>query len=144
MSVVTDVIVDARLAPAGDLPREHRILGRSWTPVQLHALAAKDRKIQQHVEHRTARTALAVYFPSVDTAALRSLVTRTMGTTAGTYWMVAALHLAELALAYPQLLTPFQYRLLLAPLEAAEAVPATHPQHRGLLGATAGRYPPGG
>jgi hypothetical protein len=139
MSVVTDVIVDARLTPAGVLPREYRIRGRSWTPVQLHALAAKDRKVQQHVEHRTARTVLAAYFPSVDTAVLRSMVTKTMGTTAGTYWMVAALHLAELALAHPHLLTPFQYRLLLAPLEAAEAVPASHPQHRGLSGATAGR-----
>jgi hypothetical protein len=101
-----------------------RILGRRWTTDQLHALAASDRKAQQHVEHGAARSALAAYFPTVDTAVLRSLVTATMGTIAGTYWMVAALHLAQLALAHPELLTPTQYNLLLAPLEAAEAVPA--------------------
>ena len=102
----------------------NRILGRRWTTDQLYALADRDRKVQRHVERGAARIALAAHFPTVDTAALRSLVTATMGTIAGTYWMVAALHLAQLALAHPELLTPTQYSLLLAPLEAAEAVPA--------------------
>jgi hypothetical protein len=101
----------------------NRILGRRWTTDQLYALADRDRKVQRHVEHGAARIALAAYFPTVDTAALRSLVTATMGTIAGTYWMVAALHLAQLALVHPELLTPTQYSLLLAPLEAAEAMP---------------------
>lgn len=102
-----------------------RILGRSWTTDQLYALADRDRKVQRHVEHGAARSALAAYFPTVDTGALRTMVTAVMGTIAGTYWMVAALHLAQLALLHPQLLTPVQYSLLVAPLEAAEAVPAS-------------------
>ena len=119
------------LTAAGDCgqdqyPQEDRILDRSWTAGQLHALAARDRKVQQHVEHGCARMALAAHFHTVDTAALRTLVTSVMGSIAGTYWMVAALHLAQLALAHPHLLTSFQYELLLAPLEAAEAVPAEH------------------
>jgi hypothetical protein len=106
------------MTPAG----EDRILGRAWTAEQLHALAARDRRVQQHVEHGPARTALAAHAAGVDTAGLRALVTAAMGCIAGTYWMVAALHLAQLALAHPHLLTPLQYELLLAPLEAAEAV----------------------
>ena len=123
-AVATDLITAARTAPAGEPPYAGRILGRRWTTDQLHALAARDRRVQHHVEHGAARTALAPYFPTVDTAILRAMVTATMGTIAGTYWMVAALHLAQLALAHPELLTPVQYSLLLAPLEAAEAVPA--------------------
>jgi hypothetical protein len=122
--VVADVLAAGRTTAAGEPPYAGRILGRRWTTDQLYALADRDRKVQRHVEHGAARIALAAYFPTVDTAALRSLVTATMGTIAGTYWMVAALHLAQLALAHPQLLTPTQYNLLLAPLEAAEAVPA--------------------
>jgi hypothetical protein len=121
MSVIT--IAPETMTPAGERPQEHRILGRAWTADQLHALAARDRRAQQHVEHAAARAALAAHFPTVDTAAIRSMVTTTVGTIAGTYWMVAALHLAQLALAHPHLLTPAQYNLLLAPLEAAEAVP---------------------
>jgi hypothetical protein len=112
------------MTPAG----EDRILDRTWTAEQLHALAARDRRVQQHVEHGPARAALAAHAAGADTAALRAMVRQTMGTSAGTYWMVAALHLAQLALAHPHLLTPLQYELLLAPLEAAEAVPAA-PEH---------------
>jgi hypothetical protein len=123
-ATVTEVITADRMTAAGELPPAHRILGRRWTTDQLHALAARDRKVQHHVEHGAARIALAARFPTVDTAVLRAMVTATMGTIAGTYWMVAALHLAQLALAHPELLTPHQYNLLLAPLEAADAVPA--------------------
>jgi hypothetical protein len=122
MPVIT--IAPDTMTPAGEYRHEHRILGRAWTAEQLHALAARDRKVQQHVEHGPARAALAAHAASVDTAVLRSLVTAAMGCIGGTYWMVAALHLAQLALAHPHLLTPAQYDLLLAPLEAAEAVPA--------------------
>jgi hypothetical protein len=124
MSVSTDATAADRMAVAGERPQAGRILSRPWTTDQLHALAARDRKAQQHVEHAAARCALATYFPTVDTAALRTMVTEVMGTIAGTYWMVAALHLAQLALAHPELLTPVQYHLLLAPLEAAEAIPS--------------------
>ena len=124
MSVITDATAAPTLRRAGKQAQEHRILGRRWTAEQLHALAARDRKVQQHVEHGAARMALAAHFPTVDTTALRSMAAAAMGTTAGTYRMVAALHLAQLALDHPRLLTPVQYRLLLAPLEAAEAVAA--------------------
>jgi hypothetical protein len=123
-AVATEVITAERMTTEGEPPQAHRILGRRWTTDQLYALAARDLKVQRHVEHGAARIALAAHFPAVDTAAIRSMVIATMGTIAGTYWMVAALHLAQLALAHPELLTPTQYGLLLAPLEAAEAVPA--------------------
>lgn len=129
MPVVTDIIGPAETSAGGEQTPAHRILERRWTPDQLHALAARDLKVQRHVEHAAARLALARYFPTVDTTALRTMVTATIGTTAGTYWMVAALHLAQLALSHPQALTPIQYSLLLAPLEAAEATAASSYEH---------------
>lgn len=123
MSAATDVIT----APAARVPvpaPADRILGRPWTPEQLHALAEKDRQVQRHVEYARARMALAAHAPFIDAAGVRAMVTRTLRTTAGTYWIIAALHLAQLALACPHLLTPLQRDLLLAPLEAAEALAA--------------------
>lgn len=98
----------------------NRISGRAWTPEQLHALAEADRKAQRHVEHMAARVALANHSHLVDVRKLGTLVADCLGTSAGTYWMAAALHLAQLAIAFPQLLTDVQRALLLAPLEAAE------------------------
>lgn len=97
-----------------------RIVGRAWTAEQLHALADADRKAQRHVEHMAARMALANHSHLVDFRKFGALVAESLGTAAGTYWITAALHLAQLAIVFPQLLTADQYALLLAPLEAAE------------------------
>ncbi|RAX45288.1 hypothetical protein DQ354_11140 [Arthrobacter sp. AQ5-06] len=102
-----------------------RIVGRTWTPEQLHALAVTDREAQRQVEHRSARIALVDRAHLVDADRIRSIVVESMGGIAGTYYMVAALHLAELAITYPQLLTDTQYNVLLAPLEAAEQIAAS-------------------
>jgi hypothetical protein len=102
-----------------------RIVGRTWTPEQLYVLAATDREAQRHVEHMSARIALVDRAHLVDADRIRSIVVECMGGIAGTYYMVAALHLAELAITYPQLLTDTQYNVLLAPLEAAEQIAAS-------------------
>jgi hypothetical protein len=99
-----------------------RIFGRNWTPEQLLALAVMDRKVQRHVQHMPARIALVARARLVDDGGLRSMVVNTMGGIDGTYYMVAALQLALLALTFPQLLTDAQYHLLVSPLEAAEQI----------------------
>ncbi|MET3175716.1 hypothetical protein [Arthrobacter sp. UYCu721] len=106
------------------IPQPGRIIGRTWVPEQLHALALTDREAQRHVEHMSARLALVDRAHLVDANRIRAMVVESMGGIAGTYYMVAALLLAELAITYPQQLTDAQYNLLLSPLEAAEQVAA--------------------
>lgn len=106
------------------IPHSGRIIGRTWTPDQLHALASTDRKAQRHVEHKSARRALASCAHLVDANRIRTKVVESMGSVAGTYYMVVALVLAELAMTYPQQLTDTQYNLLLSPLDAAEQAAA--------------------
>lgn len=106
------------------IPQPGRIIGRTWVPEQLQALALTDREAQRHVEHMSARLALVDRAHLVDANCIRAMVVESMGGIAGTYYMVAALLLAELAITYPQQLTDAQYKLLLSPLEAAEQVAA--------------------
>lgn len=106
------------------IPQPGRIIGRTWVPEQLQALALTDREAQRHVEHMSARLALVDRAHLVDANRIRAMVVESMGGIAGTYYMVAALLLAELAITYPQQLTDAQYNLLLSPLEAAEQVAA--------------------
>jgi hypothetical protein len=124
MSVVTDFIAAERKTVVQELPHADRIFGRRWTPEQLYVLAAKDQEVQRHVEYRTARIALSCQDHTANAARIRSMVVEAMGGVCGTYWMFTALQMAQLALANPQLLTRAQYNLLVAPLEAAEAVAA--------------------
>ncbi len=107
------------------IPQPGRIIGRTWVPEQLHALALADREAQRHVEHMSARLALVDLAHLVDSSRIRAMVVESMGGIAGTYYMVAALLLAELAITYPQHLTDTQYNLLLSPLQAAEQVEET-------------------
>ncbi|MDQ6739834.1 MAG: hypothetical protein M3021_05585 [Actinomycetota bacterium] len=112
------------------VPQPDRIIGRTWVPEQLHALALADREAQRHVEHMSARLALVDLAHLVDTNRIRTMVVQSMGGIAGTYYIVAALLLAELAITYPQQLTNTQYNLLLSPLQAAEQVEETmHTDH---------------
>jgi hypothetical protein len=97
-----------------------RIFGHLWSPSQLLAVAAKDQEVQQNLAHMEARIAVANYAEMMSTNKIRHMVVETMGGVSGTYYMVAALHMAQLALAFPELLTQEQHALLLAPLEAAE------------------------
>jgi hypothetical protein len=97
-----------------------RIFCRSWSAAQLRAAAEADRNAQRYGAHMSARIALAGSAHLVDPAPIRSMVAACMGGVAGTYYIVAALHLAQLAILLPHLLTDTQYRLLLSPLEAAE------------------------
>jgi hypothetical protein len=95
-------------------------LDRFWTRPQLQAAAEMDKKVQRHPQHMLARVALANYGSSLDLERIRTSVAQTLGGTAGTYYIVAALHLAHLARTFPQTLSATQRALLLAPLEAAE------------------------
>jgi hypothetical protein len=124
MSVVTDVIAAERKTAVREPLYADRIFGRRWTTEQLHALAVKDQEVQRHVEYGAARIALSGRAHAVNSARIRSLVIETMGGVCGTYWMFTALQMAQLALANPHLLNRAQYNLLIAPLEAAEAVAA--------------------
>jgi hypothetical protein len=93
---------------------------RRWTKKQLQATAEMDRSVQRHPEHMLARIALANKGNSVDLEGIRTSVVRSLGGSAGTHYIIAALHLAHLALTFPHALSPTQQALLLAPLEAAE------------------------
>jgi hypothetical protein len=97
-----------------------QLLDRRWSRKQLQATAEMDRKVQKHPQHMLARVALANYANSMDLERIRSSVTRSLGGSAGTHYIVAALHLAHLALTFPHSLSVTQRALLLAPLEAAE------------------------
>jgi hypothetical protein len=104
---------------AGD--RSH-FLDRHWTRGQLQAAAEMDRLVQRHPQHMLARMALANHGNSSSLERIRASVARSLGGNAGTHYIVAALHLAHLALLFPQTLSETQRSLLLAPLEAAEMV----------------------
>lgn len=105
-----------------------RIFGREWSAQQLIAVAEKDQEVQQHLAHMEARVTLAEHASVISVNEVRHMVVKTMGKIAGTYYVVAALHLALLALAFPKLLTQEQHALLLAPLEAAEQETARAPE----------------
>ena len=95
-------------------------LDQHWTRMQLQAAAEMDRKVQRHPQHMLARMALANLGSASSLERIRTSVVRTLGGTAGTHYIVAALHLAHLARTFPQSLSATQRALLLAPLEAAE------------------------
>lgn len=97
-----------------------RLLDHRWTKTQLQATVEMDRKVQRHPQHMLARMALANYGNSLDLERIRTGVARSLGSAAGTHYIVAALHLAHLALTFPHALSAAQRALLLAPLEAAE------------------------
>ena len=97
-----------------------RLLDRHWTRGQLQAAAQMDRLVQMHPQHMLARMALANHGDSSSLDRIRAGVARSLGGNAGTHYIVAALHLAHLALIFPQTLSATQRSLLLAPLEAAE------------------------
>ncbi|GAA1259375.1 hypothetical protein GCM10009589_08910 [Arthrobacter pascens] len=101
-----------------------QLLDRRWTKTQLQAAAEMDRSVQRHPQHMVARMALANHGDSVNLERIRASVRRSLDGIAGTHYIVAALHLAYLALAFPQALSATQRALLLAPLEAAEAAGA--------------------
>ena len=111
------MIHPARCAGAEDLTQ---LLDRRWTQTQLQAAAEMDRSVQRHPQHMLARIAMANHGNSLNIERIRASVARTMEGTGGTHYIVAALHLAYLALAFPQTLSATQRTLLLAPLEAAE------------------------
>jgi hypothetical protein len=62
-----------------------------------------------------ARLALANQRDTLSLDRIRASVTRSLGGTAGTHYIVAGLHLAHLALAFPQTLSATQLALLTAP-----------------------------
>lgn len=97
------------------------LLDQQWTRPQLLAVAEADSNVQKHPQHMLARIAVANHGNSLHLERIRASVARTMGGTGGTHYIVAALHLAYLALAFPQTLSATQRSLLLAPLEAAES-----------------------
>ncbi|WP_294564689.1 hypothetical protein [uncultured Arthrobacter sp.] len=97
-----------------------RIFGIEWTPERLQAAAASYELVQTHTSFNSTVVRLASRTDRVDMQSLRALVTRTMGRVEGTYWMVAALAMAHLALSCPELLTEEQTSLLLTPLAAGE------------------------
>ena len=93
-----------------------------WTAGQLQAMAEMDKRVQRHPQHMLARMALANHGNSSSLERIRASVVRSLGGAAGTHYIVAALHLAYLALALPHALSATQRSLLLAPLKAAEMV----------------------
>lgn len=107
-------------APYADEGVPTQFLERHWTKKQLRAAAEMDRSVQRHPQHMLARLALANQGDSLDLERIRASVVRSLGGCAGTHYVVAALHLAHLALTFPDALSATQRALLLAPLEAAE------------------------
>ncbi|HEY3573460.1 MAG TPA: hypothetical protein VGK98_06500 [Arthrobacter sp.] len=97
-------------------------LNRDWTAGQLQALAEMDKRVQRHPQHMLARMALANHGKCSSLERIRASVVRSHGGASGTHYIVAALHLAHLALALPHKLSATQRSLLLAPLKAAEMV----------------------
>ncbi|WP_353711956.1 hypothetical protein [Arthrobacter sp. K5] len=95
-------------------------LDGEWTARQLQALAEMDKRVQRHPQHMLARMALANHGNTPSLEPIRASVVRSLGGAAGTHYIVAALHLAHLAMALPHVLSATQRALLLAPLKAAE------------------------
>lgn len=113
--------VHGRLGPLAKAPNDSaRTIDRRWTRGQLQAAADMDRAVQRDPQHMVARMALANHVCSSDLERIRKNVVRSLGGVAGTYYIVAALHLAYLASSFPSLLTDVQQDLLMAPLVAAE------------------------
>jgi hypothetical protein len=110
-----------RIAPA------ERITGTPWTAAQLRAVAECYETIQSHTLYGGAAVRLASRARLIDRSALTSLVAGTMGGREGTYWMVAAMTTAQLALSFPELLTEAEVSLLLAPLAAGERLADQNP-----------------
>ncbi|MBT2548150.1 hypothetical protein [Arthrobacter sp. ISL-65] len=102
-----------------------QFLDRHWTKRQLEAAAEVDRRVQRHPQHMLARMALANYGNSLGLDRIRASVARSLGGISGTHYVVAALHLAHLALSFPHTLSSTQQALLLAPVEAAEMAQET-------------------
>ncbi|WP_159803633.1 hypothetical protein [Arthrobacter zhaoguopingii] len=103
-----------------------RIVHRQWTEVQLRAAAERHAIIQTHTSYASAAAAVASHARHIDLRRLREMVAGVTGGTQGTYWMVAALTMAHLALSFPQALTEDQSALLLEPLAAAEHMADPH------------------
>ncbi|WP_159618729.1 hypothetical protein [Arthrobacter zhaoguopingii] len=101
-----------------------RIVHRGWTETQLRAAAERHALIQRHTSYAPAAAAVASHARHIDQRRIRKMVTAATGETQGTYWMVAALTMAHLALSFPQALTEDQRALLLEPLAAAEHLAA--------------------
>lgn len=97
-----------------------RIFGHNWTREQLQVVAQVDREVQSHPQHMLARLALVNDAHASDIQEIRSIVASAMDGIAGTYYIVAALHLAQMAITSPHKLTATQFALLVAPLETAE------------------------
>ncbi|MGN7250382.1 hypothetical protein [Arthrobacter sp. SAFR-014] len=95
-------------------------LDGDWTAGQLQAVAEMDKRVQRHPQHMLARIALANHGNTPSLERIRASVVRSLGGAAGTHYIVAALHLAHLAMALPHALSATQRSLLLAPLKAAE------------------------
>ena len=107
-------------APYADEGFPTQLLERHWTKKQLQAAAEMDRIVQRHPQHMLARMALANQEDSLNLERIRASVVQSLGGRSGTHYIVAALHLAHLALTSPHALSATQRALLLAPLEAAE------------------------
>jgi hypothetical protein len=103
----------------GDGGDPGQFLDRHWTTRQLGAVVEMDRRVQRHPQHMLARVALANYGNSLGLDRIRASVARSLDGISGTHYVVAALHLAHLALLFPHALSSTQQALLLAPLEAA-------------------------
>jgi hypothetical protein len=97
-----------------------RIVGHNWTREQLQVVAQVDRDVQRHPQHMLARLALVNDAHASDVQEIRSIVASAMDGITGTYYIVAALHLAQMAITLSHKLTATQFALLVAPLEAAE------------------------
>jgi hypothetical protein len=104
-----------------------RIFGHNWTREQLQAVEQIDREVQRHPQHVLARLALVNDACASDVQEIRSMVAGSMNGVAGTYYIVGALHLAQMAITFPHKLTATQFALLVAPLEAAELAGAEVP-----------------
>lgn len=114
-------ICQGHLGDGGD---PGQFLDRYWTKSQLEAAAEMDRRVQRHPQHMLARVALANYANSLGLDRIRASVARSLGSISGTHYVVAALHLAHLALLFPHALSSTQQALLMAPLEAAKMAQA--------------------
>ncbi|MDF2050598.1 hypothetical protein [Arthrobacter sp. Cr_A7] len=104
-----------------------RIFGHNWTSEQLQVVEQVDREVQRHPQHMLARLALVNHARASDVQGIRSMVAGSMNGIAGTYYIVVALHLAQMAITFPHKLTATQFALLVAPLEAAELAGADVP-----------------
>lgn len=99
-----------------------RIFDRVWTQDQLRAVESENHYAAQDVQHFPARLALSGHGLSIDGRRIRALVEEVMGGREETYYIVAALCHAHLAISFPDRLTDHQRELLLSPVVASEMV----------------------